>query len=97
MKKEQLQFLREKLDKINLEILKLLNIRGRIVQKIGQVKMEIGYTLIDAKREKEILQNLFLHNQGPFSNQQITAIFQEIFRQSIELQKEIFNIKRMKD
>lgn len=87
-KESELQALRRKLDQINLMLLDVLSMRGKVVSQIGQVKKEIAYPLTDSKREEEILEYLGSHNQGPFSNQQIGEIFKEIFKQSKELQKD---------
>lgn len=88
-KENELQALRRKLDQINLMLLDVLNTRGKVVHQIGRVKKEMAYPLTDLKREEEIFKYLAAHNHGPFSNEQIRVIFQEIFEQSKQLQKNL--------
>ena len=85
---EELKELRKEIDKLNKELLKILSARGKIVKKIGQIKRKKGISIVDNNREDEILEKIIKQNEGPYSSAQIAKIFQEIFRQSVDLQKE---------
>ncbi len=85
---DELKELRKEIDELNKELLKILSTRGEIVKKIGQIKSKKGISLVDSDREDEILKEIKKQNKGPYSSAQIGKIFQEIFKQSVELQKE---------
>ncbi|MFS0780532.1 bifunctional 3-deoxy-7-phosphoheptulonate synthase/chorismate mutase [Bacillus sp. 1P06AnD] len=88
MSKNELTELREKLDSINLSLLQLINERAEIVQEIGRVKEKQGVNKYDPLREREMLDLIGQHNQGPLSQSTIKHIFKEIFKMSLDLQKD---------
>lgn len=76
--KEKMQYLREKIEALDDEILRLLNQRAEIVLEIGQVKSKSNLNFYDPKREKEIVHRLTSQNSGPFPQQAISSVFHEI-------------------
>ncbi|SDK44018.1 bifunctional 3-deoxy-7-phosphoheptulonate synthase/chorismate mutase [Sediminibacillus albus] len=88
MSNEQLDQLRGKLDQVNLEILDLINKRAELVQEIGQVKDKQGANRFDPVRERAMLDLITDHNNGPFENSTLEALFKEIFKASLELQED---------
>ncbi|WP_026907508.1 bifunctional 3-deoxy-7-phosphoheptulonate synthase/chorismate mutase [Paucisalibacillus globulus] len=80
--------LRNRLDDVNLQILELVNLRAAIVKQIGQIKNKQGIKRFDPVREREMLDQLIQHNNGPFDNSTIEHIFKEIFKASLELIEE---------
>ncbi|SFD61620.1 3-deoxy-D-arabinoheptulosonate-7-phosphate synthase /chorismate mutase [Lentibacillus persicus] len=85
---KELESLREKLDDVNVELLKLINQRAETVQKIGEVKEKQGINRYDPVRERKMLNELTDKNDGPFENSTIEHIFKEIFKASLELQED---------
>lgn len=83
-----LEQLRGQLDDINLQLLQLLNDRARIAREIGQIKEKQGLPKFDPVREKQMLDELTEKNPGPFENSAIKHLFKEIFKASLDLQKE---------
>ncbi|WP_078409398.1 bifunctional 3-deoxy-7-phosphoheptulonate synthase/chorismate mutase [Priestia abyssalis] len=88
MSTNELTVLRNKIDQINLQILKLLNERGEIAQEIGQQKKKQGVNRFDPVREREALDLIAEHHNGPFELSTIQHIFKEIFKASLELQED---------
>ncbi|MDX8047487.1 bifunctional 3-deoxy-7-phosphoheptulonate synthase/chorismate mutase [Gracilibacillus sp. S3-1-1] len=89
MSNEQLDQLREKLDQVNLEILELINKRAELVQETGQVKEKQGANRsYDPVRERDMLNLITKHNNGPFENSTIVHLFKEIFKAGLELQED---------
>ena len=84
----RLQELRERIDPINLQILELLNQRAEIALEIGKVQQELGTRFYDPQREAEMLTALQLANDGPFSNETISKLFNEIFRATLHLEEQ---------
>jgi len=77
--------LRNQLDNLNLELLSLINKRGELVQQIGKIKQKQGIKRFDPVREREMLNHIISHHDGPFINATIEHIFKEIFKASLEL------------
>ena len=75
---------RQKIDKINLEILRLLSLRGQIAKDVGHIKISMGLSDYDPKRELEMLQALTDANEGPFDDATIKSLFKNIFQASME-------------
>ncbi|MCB0366174.1 MAG: chorismate mutase [Bdellovibrionaceae bacterium] len=51
----ELQRLRQKMDRINLQMAELFVSRLNLAGKIGEIKKQQGLSLYDAKREEEML------------------------------------------
>ncbi|MGG3572712.1 bifunctional 3-deoxy-7-phosphoheptulonate synthase/chorismate mutase [Bacillus gobiensis] len=88
MSNGELEQLRNKANDINLQILKLINERGRIVQEIGKTKDAQGVHRYDPVRERTMLDNIIKNNDGPFETSTLQHIFKEIFKASLELQED---------
>jgi chorismate mutase / prephenate dehydratase len=74
----RLEKLREQIDRIDDRILSLLSERQGIACEIGSAKKELGLTLLDPAREKEVLRRLISNYQGSLSPDAIRSIFGEI-------------------
>jgi len=87
---DRIKELRQRIDKVNQQLLKLLNERAQIALEIGLEKRKSGHAMYDPIREKEILDSILKENQGPFSNEVIAYLFKEIFKATLALQKDEF-------
>lgn len=88
MSNTELDLLRQQANELNLQILKLINERGRIVQEIGKAKEAQGINRYDPVRERTMLNEIIENNDGPFENSTIQHIFKEIFKAGLELQED---------
>ncbi|MBD1380149.1 bifunctional 3-deoxy-7-phosphoheptulonate synthase/chorismate mutase [Metabacillus arenae] len=88
MSHAELDVLRERVDEINLEILKLISERGKLVQEIGKAKETQGVNRYDPVRERKMLDIINEVNEGPFENSTLQHIFKEIFKAGLELQED---------
>src|SRR5690625_3811475 len=84
----KMEDLRNELDDVNLKILELINHRASIVQDIGQIKQRQNMKRFDPVRERDMLNKITKQNTGPFMNSTVEHIFKEIFKASLELQKD---------
>jgi 3-deoxy-7-phosphoheptulonate synthase / chorismate mutase len=84
----ELEVLRKEVDEISLKILELLNERGNVAQKIGKLKETQGVKRFDPVRERNLLDLIASHNDGPFETSTLQHIFKQIFKASLELQKD---------
>lgn len=88
MSNVELDQLRDRVDELNVELLKLINERARLVQEIGRVKETQGVFRYDPVRERSMLDIIKENNDGPFQNSTVEHIFKEIFKAGLELQKD---------
>ena len=82
-----LKGLRSQIDKLDLQILKLVNERASLAAEIGKVKNEFSAEVFSPAREEEVLQNMLEASKGPLDPATIRAIFREIMSGSRALQK----------
>jgi chorismate mutase/prephenate dehydratase len=85
-----LRHLRTQIDKLDHQILKLVNERASLAGEIGRLKNDQGEEIFSPAREEEVLQNVLqLHEKGkgPLDPVVIRAIFREIMSGSRALQK----------
>lgn len=78
---------RREIDKIDLEILGLLNKRTKIVLKIKKAKKDRHLSPHSPEREKEIFERLQRLNTGPFPDDALKTIYREIFSASLSLEE----------
>lgn len=84
-----LKKLRDEIDRIDEQLLALLNKRAEIVLKVGEAKKEQNMGFYDPSREGEIFERLQKNNPGPFPNEAIKAVFREIMSASLALEHPI--------
>src|SRR5215217_2891140 len=73
-----LKALRVQIDKLDLQIVELLNKRAAVAGRIGKVKSEQGGEVYSAAREEEVMNNVLAANKGPLEEVTIRAIFREL-------------------
>jgi chorismate mutase / prephenate dehydratase len=78
---------RKEIDKIDDEILTLLNKRSNIVLEIAHIKRNENAKFYSPERERQILERLTLLNQGPFPNETLKVIYREILSASLSLEE----------
>src|SRR5690625_2727635 len=88
MSNGKMEELREQLDTLNLDILKLINKRAEIVQQIGEIKSKQSTRRFDPVRERDMLNYIIEHNEGPFTDVMVEHIFKEIFKASLGIQED---------
>lgn len=88
MASQQLGRLRSEIDQLNLQILDLLNERGRLVQEVGNLKEVQGVKRFDPVRERNMLDLIAENNNGPFETSTLQHIFKQIFQAGLELQED---------
>ena len=82
---------RTKIDKIDSDILQLLDERMDFVHEIGLIKSASKESVYRPEREKEIIERLSALSKGKLNSESIKAIFQEIFAaaRNIELPERV--------
>ena len=80
---------RELIDKIDANIVDLINQRLNIAHEIGKIKQESGADFYDPAREAEVFEKLAGLNKGQISQSALNAIYREVISASIALEKEL--------
>ncbi|MBI5387020.1 MAG: prephenate dehydratase [Verrucomicrobia bacterium] len=78
---------RQSIDKIDAQIVKLLNERTRHVLEIGHLKRRAGEEIYAPHRERAVLQRVCKTNQGPLTDEAIRAIYREIMSSALAVEK----------
>ena len=81
--------LRVKIDKIDDQLLKLINRRAALAVSIGKEKFkksQAGHFHVP-HREREIIRRLCDANKGPFPDESVEMVFREIFSATLALEK----------
>lgn len=86
-KPDSLKNLRGQIDRLDRELLKLVNQRATLASRIGEVKNETGLEVYSPGREDEILGEVLENNHGPLPENCVRAIFRELMSGSRALQK----------
>ena len=84
---ERLARHRAEIDRIDLELLALLNRRTTEVEQIGAIKKESDLPVYEPKREDEVFRNVLTHNAGPLPADAVRRIFERIIDEMRTLQK----------
>jgi chorismate mutase len=84
--KEDIGVLRQAIDKIDENILDLLNQRLSLAKQIGDFKKQDGIQITDSGREKKILNRLLKKNNGPMGADGLRNIFNAIIAEGRNVQ-----------
>lgn len=82
----RIEELRERVDEVDLALIRALNERARIVQELVAVKGESGVPLFDPKREEEIFRRVVEQNEGPIYDSSMRDIFEIILHRIRDLE-----------
>ena len=75
------------IDKLDAQIVKLLNERTRHVLSIGEIKLAAGEEIYAPHRERIVFDRVCKSNAGPITNEQLRAIYCEIMSSALALEK----------
>lgn len=81
--------LRERIDALDGELLKLLNERTLIAQQIGVIKSRESLPIYSPDREMKLLRSLIERSEGPLRPEAIRAIYREIMSAALAVEKDV--------
>jgi len=84
-----LESLRAEVDRLDQQLVTLLNRRTEITSRIGSIKHLQGLEVWSAAREDEVVSKAIAANQGPLPEETLRAIFRELLSGSRSLQRTI--------
>ena len=91
MSNNKIKPIRQKIDALDHQILKLIQKRGSLAQKIGDLKglIDSSKSFYKPDREAEILRGIAKLNEGPIPDNKIKYIFKEIISSCLSLEEEM--------
>lgn len=84
-----IEHLREKIDSLDGEIVRLLNERISVVLKIGEEKKKHGGEIYVPSRERQVFEKIKKLNNGPLPDESAHAIYREIMSAALALEIEM--------
>ena len=78
---------RKAIDKLDAQIVKLLNERTKHVLGIGDAKLKAGEEIYVPHRERAVLDRVCRGNDGPITNESLRAIYREVMSSALSLEK----------
>jgi chorismate mutase len=85
---ENMDDLREQINSIDDELLKLFNERARLALEIGKMKRTLGLPIHIPSREEQIITRLQQENPGPLPPTSIVRLYQQVIQESRKLEEE---------
>lgn len=79
--------LRNRIDELDSQLLKLLNERARVVIEIGKLKNKTGKPIYAPDREKKVFARIAEANEGPLPDKCLVAIWRELMSGSFVLER----------
>ncbi|MEA3464795.1 MAG: chorismate mutase [Thermodesulfobacteriota bacterium] len=79
--------IREEIDRLDNELLKIFNRRADMALKIGHLKKELDLPVYDPGREKRIFTKMGAANPGPLDNNAIKRLFERVIDESRSLER----------
>ena len=79
--------LRDRIDEIDQRLVELLNERARIVVEVGEIKRDTASPIYAPERERQVLQRIRRHNDGPLPDACLDAIWREMMSGSFALER----------
>jgi len=86
--KEEIKRWRYQIDKLDRDLVRLLNERTECAIQIGRIKAESGIAVYDPEREEEVAQNVRTSTHGPMSRVAVQRIFERIIDETRRTERE---------
>ena len=80
--------LRERIDRLDRRLVKLLNKRAEYADEIGKIKEKYKLEVYSPEREKQVIENVRKENPGPLTDEAIGRVYERIIDESRRLERE---------
>ncbi len=87
---------RNRIDALDLELVRMLNERAHCAIEIGKIKRKRNMPIYDPKREEQIIATALSHNEGPLDGEGVRRLFERIIDESRRIER-VTAEKRAKD
>lgn len=79
--------LRQRIDEIDTELVRLLNVRAECALAIGDEKKTLGLDVYQPSREAEVLAHVQQVNPGPLDNAAVKRLFERVIDEARRLER----------
>lgn len=83
----QLDAYRQRIDRLDEEIVRLLNARATCANEIGRLKEQVGMEVYQPGRERTVLDHVRRVNEGPLADVAMIRLFERIIDESRRLER----------
>lgn len=83
----QIKSLRKRIDRIDAQLVKLINERAEVVIEIGKLKNAAGSQIYAPDREKKVFEKITKANKGPLPDKCLVAVWREVMSGSFTLER----------
>ncbi len=83
----QLDEIRAHLDRLDEQLVALINERAGLARQIGQAKLAAGLRVYAPDRERQVLDRVCALNQGPLDDPTLRSIYRELMSASLKLER----------
>ena len=78
---------RDEIDRLDEQLVKLLNARSQCAIELGRIKRELGLAIYSPDREKEVIAHVTSINNGPLDRRAIRRLFERIIDESRSIER----------
>ena len=80
---------RKEIDRIDEQLVRLLNARSKCAIELGRIKRELGLAIYSPDREKQVIQHVTSVNGGPLDAAAMRRLFERIIDESRSIERVI--------
>jgi len=84
---KQIDDLRQRIDWIDEQLVRLLNARAECALQVGHLKKSLGMDIYQPAREQEVLGNVQRLNTGPLDDGAIRRLFERVIDEARRLER----------
>ena len=78
---------RDEIDRLDEELVKLLNARSQCAIELGRIKRELGLAIYSPDREREVITHVMRINPGPLDRDAVRRLFERIIDESRRIER----------
>ena len=84
---------RDEIDRLDEELVRLLNRRSTCALEIGRIKRELNIPIYSPNREADVIRHVLSLNQGPLDAGAIRRLFERIIDESRSLERTVVELE----
>lgn len=78
---------RDEIDRLDEQLVKLLNARSQCAIELGRIKRELGLAIYSPDREREVIAHVTGINSGPLDRDAVRRLFERIIDESRSIER----------
>jgi chorismate mutase len=78
---------RDEIDRLDEQLVKLLNARSQCAIELGRIKRELGLAVYSPEREREVIAHVTGINPGPLDRDAVRRLFERIIDESRSIER----------